>query len=728
MSHPTKTHAKLMATVALVLPLVSLASISSAIADDDTNQPIVKAANPPKVLLISLDGAKPDLIQRYLAQRVLPANGGLGTLSKTGVVALQNVTATPSLTAVSHLTIATGSTAVHTDVPANSFHQVATPITSSTSGFGAPIGGYEISPVGPSDKPTAEPLWVKLRAAGKKVAAATWPGADGVDVRVNSVVVQPAEPTRVTDYTVPFGAFGGLGAVGFTLTGDNFKPAGKALQDQLTAAGKTWFSPVRVTAPFETVYCGATAPTTCSTSPLDLKFEMRVAALDTTDDGKVNYDTLVFFEKTAGIQPGPFAKPETGPAYAKLGGASGKFFYTSSGSKVGTAFFATFIAADLSTVRFTRYSANYIPRNAPVLADVDDINNNVGFWAPQADYRIPERLSPGYTNFPDKELEAIYEDQAKTFVQYQTKIAQRAIARTPGADLVMVYIEQPDGSGHQFTLTDPRQATDPTNPSSIGAGQNRAKVNRYANYLKSAYKFADKAVSDLMETVGSETNVFVVSDHGMSPFHTAVNMTNLLKKAGIDTTQLSIRTSGPAVNIYVNLKNRESGGTVGTQAYLNMVKKIADTLTKATDPNKTFNYSLKQKRIFSSVIRRPANCVDGVGLCTNSQIGQDFGDVFAIMAEGYNFDGIQNPGVARLGDAPFDPATTVFSTPNFYGAHGHDSNLSSMSASFLAAGPAIRRNATIARVNNIDVSPTIMHLLGVEPAKMDGRVLTEILK
>ena len=723
MSYPTKLRIKLMTTVALV----TVASVSSAFAQDAASQP-AKAAKPPKVLLISLDGAKPDLIQRYLAQRVLPANGGLAKLSKNGIVALQNVTATPSLTAVSHIAIATGSNSVHNDIPSNTFHQVATPITFGASGFGAPIGGYDLNPLGPNEKPTAEPLWVRLRDAGKLVATATWPGGDGVDVRVNDVVVQPAEPTRVTDYTVPFGAFGGLGAIGFTLTADDFKPAGKPLLNQLAEAGKTSFSPVRATAPFETVYCASAAPTTCSTSTLDLKFEMRAAALDTTDDNKVNYDTLVFFEKSAGIQPGPFALPETGPAYVKVGGRSGKFFYTGSGSKVGTAFFTTFMAPDLSTVRFTRYSANYIPRNTPVLGDVDDINNHVGFWAPQADFRIPERLSPGYTNFPDKELEAAYEDQAETFVEYQTKVAKRAIARTPGADLVMVYIEQPDGSGHQFTLTDPRQATDPTNPNSIGAGQDRAKVTRYANYLKSAYQFADKAVTELMDTVGPTTNVFVVSDHGMSPFHTAVNIGNLLRSEGIDTSQLVIRTSGPAVNVYVNLQNREAGGTVGVQAYLALVNKITDVLEKAIDPNKTFNYSLNKKRIFTSVIRRPASCVKGVGLCTNSQIGQDFGDVFAIMAEGYNFDGTQNPGVARLGDAPFDPATTVFSTPNFYGAHGHDSNLSSMSASFLAAGPDIRRNTTVARVNNIDVSPTIMQILGVKPSKMDGRVLTEILR
>ena len=75
----------------------------------------------------------------------------------------------------------------------------------------AAIGGYKVNPLGPSPDPTAEPLWVRLRQHGKKVVTATWPGADGADIAINSVVVQPATPTRVTDYTVPFGAFGGVG-------------------------------------------------------------------------------------------------------------------------------------------------------------------------------------------------------------------------------------------------------------------------------------------------------------------------------------------------------------------------------------------------------------------------------------------------------------------------------------------------------------------------------------
>src|SRR5262249_33280018 len=174
------------------------------------------------------------------------------------------------------------------------------------------------------------------------------------------------------------------------------------------------------------------------------------------------------FEATTGVLPGPFALPSSGPAYVKLGGPSAKFFFEGSGNKVGAAYFVSFLAPDLSHVRFARYRANFIPRNAPVLAAVDDINNIVGFWAPQPDFRIPERLSPGFTNFPDLELEAMYHDQVGTWVAYQTAVAVHAIRENPDADLVMIYIEQPDGSGHQFTLTNRRQPTNPTDNTSIG--------------------------------------------------------------------------------------------------------------------------------------------------------------------------------------------------------------------------------------------------------------------
>jgi len=127
----------------------------------------------PRVILISLDGAKPQFIEKFIATHVLPSDSGLGLLRRRGARAIQNITATPSLTAVSHLAIATGSTAVHNDVPSNTFHAVASPITATISGFAAPIGGYQINPLGPTANPTARPLWLTLREKGFSVVTAT---------------------------------------------------------------------------------------------------------------------------------------------------------------------------------------------------------------------------------------------------------------------------------------------------------------------------------------------------------------------------------------------------------------------------------------------------------------------------------------------------------------------------------------------------------------------------
>src|SRR5262249_19320451 len=126
---PAKTLLKLLSTVSLATPFVMTGF--SALADDDALQ---VTAISPKVVLISLDGAKPDFIQQFIADGTLPANGGLAKVSK-GVISLRNTTASPSLTAVSHIAIATGSNSVHNDIPSNTYHNVAATIGTSASGF-----------------------------------------------------------------------------------------------------------------------------------------------------------------------------------------------------------------------------------------------------------------------------------------------------------------------------------------------------------------------------------------------------------------------------------------------------------------------------------------------------------------------------------------------------------------------------------------------------------------
>ena len=66
--------------------------------------------------------------------------------------------------------------------------------------------------------------------------------------------------------------------------------------------------------------------------------------------------------------------------------------------------------------------------------------------------------------------------------------------------------------------------------------------------------------------------------------------------------------------------------------------------------------------------------------------------------------------------------------PNFYGAHGHNSNQPLMSAILFGAGPDIKTGITLPVVNNIDIAPTIMQILGVPPAAtVNGTALGSIL-
>ena len=566
-------------------------------------------------------------------------------------MAERNFTVTPSLTAPAHIAIATGSTAAKNDILANSFHLIASPFARNISGFSAPIGCYLLSPHGSEESPdpTAEPLWVALRAAGKKVVTATFPGGDGLDIRVPGLmdgpVIQPAS-LRTVDYTVPFGAFAGLGARGFVSSVLDFGQAPQTTLDQLRAAGRMSFSPVQQkTTPLETFTVGGVG------------YDIRVAALDTSDDNTVNYDTVVFFDLTQGILPGPFSLPATGPAFVKAdAGRSSLFYLEGSSNKAGTAFYVAHLAPDLSSVRIARYAANFIPRNAPVIRDVDDINSHVGFWAPQPDFRIPERLSPGFGNFPDLDLEAIYQDQVRSFVDYQTRLALRSIFQNPDADLVMIYIEQPDGSGHQFLITDPRQATNPLDAGSIGPNQDRAKIRRYRDYLHRAYQAADDAVQRIIEAVGQEpdgrprSNVIVVSDHGFAPFHTAVSINNLLAGHGLDPAKVRAVISGPAVNVYINLLGREPDGSVSRDEYIALQGQVVGVFEQLIETNPNYRLGAENPHVFEKVYRRPlpADITDpSFGLGTDELIGQDGGDVFALLNIGYNFDGTQSPVVQR---------------------------------------------------------------------------------
>ncbi|PZO56276.1 MAG: hypothetical protein DCF15_09220 [Phormidesmis priestleyi] len=670
----------------------------------------------PQNIVISLDGATFSILQDYLTNDQLDSDTGLGYLAKTGIF-LPSTPATASLTAPGHIELATGSIAANNDINSNFFHPVASPFESGISGFGAPIGRYDIhgEGAGESEVLTAEPLWLRLQEEGKTVVAATFPGADGADITLPGTgdLIQSSE-LRTVDYTLPFGSFAGIEAQGFSLEAADFAVAADQAEADL---GLSSFSEVKV-ADLEAIAASQLF------GGSDQGYAMQVAAIDTTDDSTANYDEVIVYDANQGIENAT-NELKVGSAFLSAENSLGLFYFEGSNNVVGTAYDLTRLDPTLSTVHIVRTSANNIPRNAAVIDNVDDINNNVGFWQPQSDFRIPERLSPGLEDFSDLELESVYLDLVESFVDYQTDIFLRSIRQTPNADLALGYLQQPDGAEHQFLLTDPRQPTNFKDASSIGAGQDPAVVERFAENVLFSYQVASNAVQRIIDEVGVDengipnSNIMVVSDHGFTPFHTAVAMDNILANAGFDPDQVRAVTSGPAVNIYINLEGREPDGTVSPEEYVGLQQQVVETLTSIQDENATYAPD-GAVALFDKIYERPippSPTAEDIINATNGFIGQDTGDVFALLTPGYNFDGFQ-PEVSRQGDTAPAEGDAFFSVPNFYGMHGYDANLTSMEAAFIAAGPdfAPENFQGLDRLQNIDIAPTVLDLLGVEPA------------
>jgi hypothetical protein len=85
-----------------------------------------------------------------------------------------------------------------------------------------------------------------------------------------------------------------------------------------------------------------------------------------------------------------------------------------------------------------------------------------------------------------------------------------------------------------------------------------------------------------------------------------------------------------------------------------------------------------------------------------------------LTGPGYSFnDSLASPIVADAG--------------GHKGTHGHDPAPGYMHATFIAAGVGIKPGAKLDVIRNVDVAPTIAHLLGFSMQNVDGRVLQEIL-
>ena len=246
---------------------------------------LLAAAPPPpepphRVVLVSFDGAGG---AEYERQREALSPDGFRRAEREGLSAGRLQTVTPSLTAVVHASISTGTLPETTGIVSNSYWPAGGPLKARVNGFDA--------------EPAVETLWEALARQGRRVAALSWPGVTGRTPRTTTPV-----GLRWVDLRAPGFLWSGPGA------GEVFPDAAIALPLEATS----WSPPrlVRV----------EPSPGQDSGSARPLDFVL----LDTRDDGRREYDTLAALDAEGSLvgrlRPGDWlALPERGDGIARRG-------------------------------------------------------------------------------------------------------------------------------------------------------------------------------------------------------------------------------------------------------------------------------------------------------------------------------------------------------------------------------------------------------------------------
>jgi predicted AlkP superfamily pyrophosphatase or phosphodiesterase len=415
--------------------------------------PPARPAAPPRApsharraVLLSFDGVSGTRLERLLAQpSKLPA-GGFARLAAHGFFAVRSVPVSPSLTSAAHAAHVTGALPRDTGIVGNELLDPGKPFGARLSSFDAPL--------------RAETLCEAGARQGRRSGVMAYPHAGG---------------------TPP----GGCAPFGTNWVSDPLA------RPRL----------VRITASDWTASATAAAPSFSPVQSTTLDFpptphRVRIVALDSTNDGKRNYDRLrvepeVGAGSTVGVG-GWFAFPVRGRS--GLAGAWCKLIA---------------LAPDLSEAEI--YLGGIWETDAYPEDFRTALDQRAGFWPGRADHAL----------FGVRSLHPeIYQEQSDRLTDFLTRTHLVAVER-PDWDLLFLYYSEVDAVEHEFLLVDPRQA-----------GYTAERAARFAAFIDHAYAAADAAVDRIERALTSRDAIFVTSDHGMTPIWNEIYVDEILRQEG----------------------------------------------------------------------------------------------------------------------------------------------------------------------------------------------------
>jgi len=238
-------------------------------------------------------------------------------------------------------------------------------------------------------------------------------------------------------------------------------------------------------------------------------------------------------------------------------------------------------------------------------------------------------------------------------------------------------------------------------------GYDPALARKIWPILEEAFAVQDRFLGMLLDIADHDrAHVIVVSDHGMSGTDKLIHLNLALEKAGllaldaggsIDLTRT--RALAPPLadaSIAVNAVDRP-GGIVALAERPGVLEEVRSALSSLKDP-------LSGERIVTAFFE-PAT----TGLLQPG--GESTGDLFLDFAPGYYPSTSTSPTSST---SPVGAGAVVERTAPS-GEHVFVPTRRDMLAIFAAYGPRIPKGVNLGRVHGIDVTPTILDLLGIEP-------------
>jgi 2',3'-cyclic-nucleotide 2'-phosphodiesterase (5'-nucleotidase family)/predicted AlkP superfamily phosphohydrolase/phosphomutase len=648
-----------------------------------------------KVILFASDGMRPDLVDKYAGQGLMPTYSELLAAGVKGQNGLKQ--AFPPNTGVGWHTLATGTWPSDHGSMNNTYFRVGEGNFNNRTSFATDAVLQ------------ADHIAQAAERAGKEVVSVEWVASRNLSPQLQGPVVDfrtffsnrgillnydlAGQPAGANAFGVSYQRVDLDPASGWTNVPTSHSPA---LQEQL-AVTNTAFP---------------------ATDNVNRFYDLYI--YDSTNDGTANHDRVLAVPSTGGkngaesvadLAAGDWAEVKVGLTGARTGQTAG--FYLK--------------AIEVSASQFRIYFTSIARLNATY--------NALGAAGSAAFAETLASEFPTSTAADFAPLEAGIVDE-DTYVEQGLKWKDAHFAylhyifETLGVDPDLLLLGNPvtDEFSHQFMgLYTPTDMDGDPNPYFDDLTNDNIPDGRTAvreGYVKSAYTEADETLELGRELMGDDANVFASSDHGFAPQWYAVNAGKILADAGITGAENISNCRAPAApvrakacwaggtaQIHINLAGRDPGGVVPAGDYETVRNQIISAFQNLSDP------ANPGKQVVLRIIKKEdLRNVDG----TDSLHPSRSGDVTVVLRPPYQYDAA-TPG-QRI----------AFS--QFFGQHGYTPDLVdldhnvNMHATFVAAGPRVRRQAPVAGIRAIDVAPTISFLMGIpEPQNARGRILLNLL-